>query len=158
MPIVPASLSSEANCLVAYAKVWYLTGVWRKKTRNEPGSALRVPRSSPEYMSLPFMSGDAWKGMSGSPLARRAPSYDLIESAMPSDRSRTTAVSRWWRSEGPSLPDSSAKMPGSRIVPLEMKKPGKTSPALGSLPMGETNFLLPWVERKFKGARIDFPA
>ena len=94
MPIVPASLSSEANCLVAYAKVWYLTGVWRKKTRNEPSSTLRVPRSSPEYMSLPFMRGDAWKGMSGSLLARRALSYDSIESAMLSDWSCMTAVSR----------------------------------------------------------------
>ena len=94
MPIVPASLSSEANCLVAYAKVWYLTGVWRKKTRNEPSSTLRVPRSSPEYMSLPFMRGDAWKGMSGSLLARRALSYDSIESAMLSDWSCMTTVSR----------------------------------------------------------------
>ena len=92
--IVPASLSSEVNCLVAYAKVWYLTGVWRKKTRNELSGTLRVPRSSPEYWSLPFMSGDAWKGMSGSPLARRAPSYDSIESTMPSDWSCMTTVSR----------------------------------------------------------------
>ena len=80
--------------MVAHAKVWYLAGVWRKKTRNEPGSALRVPRSSPEYWSLPFMSGDAWKGMSGSPLARRAPSYDSIESAMLSDWSCMTMPSR----------------------------------------------------------------
>ena len=92
--IAPASLSSEANCLVAYAKVWYFTGMWRKKTRNEPSIILRVLRSSPEYWSLPFMSGDAWKGMSGSPLARRAPSYAAIEFAMFSDWSCMTTVSR----------------------------------------------------------------
>ena len=92
--IAPASLSSESNFLVAYAKVWYLTGMWRKKTRNEPSSILRVLRSSPEYRSLPFMSGDAWKGMSGSPLARRASSYALIDSAMLSDWSCITTVSR----------------------------------------------------------------
>ena len=87
-------MSSEANCLVAYAKVWYLTGMWRKKTRNEPSNILRVLKSSPEYWSLPFMSGDAWKGMSGSPLSRRAPSYAAIESAMLSDWSCMTTVSR----------------------------------------------------------------
>lgn len=75
--IDPASLSSEANCLVAYAKVWYFTGMWRKKTRNEPSIILRVLRSSPEYRSSPFMSGGAWKGMSGSPFAQRALSYNL---------------------------------------------------------------------------------
>lgn len=92
--IVPASLSSEANFLVAYAKAWYLTGMWRKKTRNEASSILRVLRSSAEYWSLPFMSGDAWKGMSGSPLARRASSYASIDSAMLSDWSCMTTVSR----------------------------------------------------------------
>ncbi|BFK36321.1 hypothetical protein I030019A5_07920 [Bifidobacterium bifidum] len=71
-----------------------LTGMWRKKTRNEPSNILRVLKSSPEYWPLPFMSGDAWKGMSGSPLARRAPSYAAIESAMLSDWSCMTTVSR----------------------------------------------------------------
>ena len=41
-----------------------------------------------------FTSGVAWKGMSGSPLARRAPSYAAIESTMLSDWSCMTTVSR----------------------------------------------------------------
>ena len=64
---------SEANCLFAYAKVRYFTGMWQKKTRNEPSGILLALRSSLEYRSVPFMRfmrGDAWKGMSGCPLAR----------------------------------------------------------------------------------------
>ena len=68
--IAPSSFSSEANCLFAYAKVRYFTGMWQKKTRNEPSGILLALRSSPEYGSVPFMRGDAWKGMSGCPLAR----------------------------------------------------------------------------------------
>ena len=69
--IAPSSFSSEANCLFAYAKVRYFTGMWQKKTRYEPSGILLALRSSPEYRSVPFMRGDAWKGMSGCPLVRR---------------------------------------------------------------------------------------
>ncbi len=47
----PRELLERPKLLCWDAKEWYFTGMWRKKTRNEPSSILRVLKSNPEYIS-----------------------------------------------------------------------------------------------------------
>lgn len=74
------------------------------------------------------MSGDAWKGMSGSPFAQRALSYNLgrvrdaIGLVVHDDGEQVVAVGEAVAS------DSSTKMLSSRIALLNKKKAGENVP------------------------------
>lgn len=70
-------------------------------------------------------------------LGAGASSYALIEFAMPSDWPFMATVGRWWRSEGPSLPDSSTKMLSSRIDLLDKEKARENVPGTWGLPNGK---------------------